>query len=80
MLKRKENKSVSNMKRALWADGLIMTDTMVYQSKQKLKETQAQFLPNVASLLKMKHAAGGEVFWSGIMWITPDVARLNVNA
>ena len=45
MSKRRDNKSVPNMKRALCVDGLIMAETMVYQPKKKLKESQGEFLP-----------------------------------
>ena len=50
MLKRGEDKSVPNMKGALSVDDLILADTMLYQSKQKLKETQGQFLPQCGHL------------------------------
>ena len=62
MLKRGDSKSVLNMKMALhslvsfemWGvEGLIMAGTVVYQSKQKLKKGQGQFLQHCGHRLKM---------------------------
>ena len=53
----------SEYENAVGVDCLIVAHTMVYQSKQKLRETQGQFLPQCGHrFLKMWHAARDEAF------------------